>query len=68
MTLMWEEYEYLMYDLLVTDRLLDFITFNLQDIMTLADHQCHPDYFLWNIAKMETVIKFFSSEDEENKL
>lgn len=68
MTLMWGEYEFLMYDLLVTERLLDFITFNLHDIMTLADYQCRPDYFLWNMAKMDTVFKIFSIENEEKKL
>ena len=67
-TLMWEEYEHLMSELLLTENLTEFVSFNLQDIMTLADSQCPPDYFLWNIAKMETVIKFFSSEDEEKDL
>ena len=67
-TLMWEEYEHLMSELLLTENLTEFVSFNLQDIMMLADSQCPPDYFLWNIAKMETVIKFFSSEDEDKDL
>ena len=67
-TLMWEEYEHLMRELLLTENLTEFVSFNLQDIMMFADSQCPPDYFLWNIAKMETVIKFFSSEDEEKDL
>lgn len=64
-TLMWEEYEHLMYDLLVPERLIDFVTFNLLDIISLADHQCQPDYFLWNMTRMDTVL---SINDEEMKL
>ena len=64
-TLMWEEYEYVMSDLLLTESLIEFVMINLQDIMTLADHQCRPDYFLWNMAKMDTVNKLLSLEDEE---
>ena len=67
-TLMWEEYEHVMSDLLLTESLIEFVMINLQDIMTLADHQCRPDYFLWNMAKMDTVIKFFSIDEEEKKL
>ena len=67
-TLMWEEYEHLMSDLLLTESLIEFVMINLQDIMTLADHQCRPDYFLWNMAKMDTVIKFFSIDKDEKKL
>ena len=67
-TLMWEEYEHLMSELLLEEDLIEFVMINLQDIMTLADHQCRPDYFLWNMAKMDTVIKFFSIDNEEKKL
>ena len=64
-TLMWEEYEHLMDDLLVPEGLIEFVIFNLHDIMSLADHQCHPDYFLWNMARMDTV---FGIDGEEKKL
>lgn len=67
-TLMWEEYEHLMSELLLEEDLIEFVMINLQDIMTLADHQCRPDYFLWNMAKMDTIIKFFSIDNEEKKL
>ena len=63
-TLMWEEYEHLMYDLLVPEGLIEFVIFNLQDIMSLADHQCHPDYFLWNMARMDTVFGIYGEEKE----
>ena len=63
-TLMWEEYEHLMDDLLVPEGLIEFIIFNLQDIMSLADHQCHPDYFLWNMARMDTVFGIYGEEKE----
>ena len=66
-TLMWEEYEHLMFDLLVTERLIDFVAFNLHEIMALADNPSHPDYFLWNMAKMDTVFKISSIENEEKK-
>ena len=67
-TLMWEEYEHLMSELLLEEDLIEFVMINLQNIMTLADHQCRPDYFLWNMAKMDTVIKFFSIDNEEKNL
>ena len=57
-----------MSELLLEEDLIEFVMINLQDIMTLADYQCHPDYFLWNMAKMDTVIKFFSLDKEEKKL
>ena len=63
-TLMWEEYEHLMYDLLVPEGLIEFVIFNLHDIMSLADHQCHPDYFLWNMARMDTVFGICGEEKE----
>jgi hypothetical protein len=61
---MWEEYEHLMYDLLVPEGLIEFVIFNLHDIMSLADHQCHPDYFLWNMARMDTVFGIYGEEKE----
>lgn len=64
-TLIWEEFEHLMDDLLVLEGLIEFVIFNLLDIMSLADHQCHPDYFLWNMARMDTI---FGINDEEKKL
>ena len=63
-TLMWEEYEHLMDDLLVPEGLIEFVIFNLHDIMSLADHQCHPDYFLWNMARMDTVFGIYGEEKE----
>ena len=63
-TLMWEEFEHLMDDLLVPEGLIEFVIFNLQDIMSLADHQCHPDYFLWNMARMDTVFGIYGEEKE----
>ena len=54
--LMWEEYEYLMYNLCVPENLIDFIQSNLQDIMNLADCQSGPDYFLWNMMKIDKLI------------
>ena len=63
---MWEEYEHLMYDLLVPERLIDFVTFNLLDIISLADHQCHPDYLLWNMARMNEIDKALSMSDDGN--
>ena len=67
-TLMWEEYEHLMSDLLLTESLIEFVMINLQDIMALAESRGRTDYFLWNMAKMDTVIKFFSCDTEEKKL
>lgn len=57
LTLMWDEYEHLMYDLLVTEDLINFVTFNLYEIMSLADKQSKPDYFLWNLARMDEIEK-----------
>jgi hypothetical protein len=65
-TLMWEEYEHLMDDLLVTDNLIDFITFNLCEIMALADNQSKPDYFLWNLVRMNEIDKALSISDDGN--
>ena len=65
-TLMWNEYEHLMYDLLVTEDLINFITFNLHEIMTLADNQSKPDYFLWNLVTMDKITKVLSSSDDGN--
>jgi hypothetical protein len=65
-TLMWEEYEHLMYDLLVTANLIDFITFNLCEIMALADNQSKPDYFLWNLVRMNEIDKALSISDDGN--
>ncbi len=65
-TLMWEEYEHLMYDLLVTDDLIDFITFNLCEIMALADNQSKPDYFLWNLVRMNEIDKALSISGDGN--
>ena len=67
-TLMWEEYEHLMYDLSVTEGLIDFIIFNLQDIMTLADYQCTPEYFLWNMMKMANLSNLTLENEECNDL
>ena len=55
----WDKYEQL--DCELDAALSDFITFNLRDIMTLADHQCKPDYFLWNLTRMEDIDKFLNS-------
>jgi hypothetical protein len=63
---MWEEFEHLMDDLLVPEGLIEFVIFNLQDIMSLADRQCHPDYFLWNIARMNEIDKALSISDDGN--
>jgi hypothetical protein len=49
----------------VPEGLIEFVIFNLHDIMSLADHQCHPDYFLWNMARMDTV---FGIDAEEKRL
>ena len=57
LTLMWDEYEHLMYDLLVTEDLINFMIFNLDEIMRLADSQCKPDYFLWNLVRMDEIEK-----------
>ena len=65
-TLMWEEYEHLMDDLLVTENLIDFITFNLCEIMALADNQSKPDYFLWNLVRMNEIDKALSISDDGN--
>ena len=65
-TLMWEEYEHLMDDLLVTDSLIDFITFNLCEIMALADNQSKPDYFLWNLVRMNEIDKALSISGDGN--
>ena len=56
LNLMWEEYEHLMYDMCIPENLITFIECNLRDIMNLADCQYEPDYFLWNMMKMEECI------------
>ena len=65
-TLMWQEYEHLMYDLLVTDDLINFVAFNLFEIITLADKQSKPDYFLWNLMRMSEIEKTLNVSDKEN--
>ncbi len=65
-TLMWEEYEHLMYDLLVTDDLINFVAFNLFEILTLADKQSKPDYFLWNLMRMSEIEKTLNVSDKED--
>ena len=66
-TIMWEEHKHLLDYLLVSEGLIEFVMVNLHDIMALADYQCRPDYFLWNMAKMDTIFKLLSIENEENK-
>ncbi|MBO7231378.1 MAG: hypothetical protein J6V20_08250 [Bacteroidaceae bacterium] len=67
LTLMWEEHGHLMYDLCITENLIDFIQSNLQDIMNLADCQYGPDYFLWNMMKMNNVTNMqIGVEGEKN--
>lgn len=68
LNLMWEEYEHLMYDLLIAENLITFIQSNLQDIMNLADCQYGPDYFLWNMMKMDKCINMEIVNDVEKNL
>ena len=37
-----------------------FIMLNLQDIMMLADRQSPPEYFLWNMLKVDTITKLMN--------
>ena len=67
-TLMWEEYEYLMYDLCIPENLIEFIQYNLHEIMDLADLQNSPDYFLWNMTKMGNIINMELLVDGEKNL
>ena len=60
-TLIWVEYEDLMYYLSITEGLIDFVSFNLREIMRLADRACSPDHFLWNMMRMNTISKFYRS-------
>lgn len=66
-TLMWEEYDHLMDDLFNTEDLENFTTWNLYEIMALADKQHHPDYFSWNLVKMGEIEKALSSHGGGNK-
>ena len=68
LNLMWEEYEYLMYELLIPENLISLIQCNLQDIMNLADSSYPPDYFLWNMMKMDKCMNMEILVDGEKNL
>ena len=68
LNLMWEEYEYLMYELLIPENLISLIQCNLQDIMNLADSSYPPDYFMWNMMKMDKCMNMEILVDGEKNL
>ena len=68
LNLMWEEYEYLMYELLIPENLISLIQCNLQDIMNLADSSYPPDYFMWNMMKMANLSNLTLENEECNDL
>ena len=66
--IMWDEYMHLDESLNTPESIYDFMTFNLRNIMYLADRNYSPEYFLWSMIKMDTVNKLMSVEINENSI